>query len=178
MSLWLQAATESLCEGDYEHIRMNLLPIAPIPIPGCLARELEFAERRCRDTETDRLFPIRFLWLLEANEQRHFGLPALGRSRYHPEKLLDLWERACGDEPYRLAREAEGFRFALEEKAVELSAGWVYIGERFIEDFLEVEAALRVELLFPDPQTGETRPAFQALKQRRSGGGGRGATNP
>ena len=178
MSLWLQAAIGALSEGDYERLRMHLLPGAPIPVPGCLARELEFAERRCRDIATDRLFPIRFFWLLESNEQRNFGLPALGRSRYHPEKLLEVWERACGDAEYRMAREAEGFRFDLEEKAVELTAGWVYIGERFTEDFLEVEAALRVELLFPDPQTGETRPAFQAFKQRRSGGEGGRTTQP
>ena len=31
---------------------------------------------------------------MEAHEQRMFGLSPLGRSRYHPEKLMELWKRA------------------------------------------------------------------------------------
>jgi len=73
MSLWLQAATEALQAGKYEMFRVDILPLAPIRIPGCLIWELEFAERRCRDKTKDPLFPIRFLWLMEANEQRLFG---------------------------------------------------------------------------------------------------------
>jgi hypothetical protein len=168
MSLWLQAATEALHSGEYERFRTRILPLAPIPIPGCLVRELEFAERRCRDNAKDRLFPIRFMWVMEANEQRLFGLTPLGRSHYHPEKLLELWERACSDAQYRQEREAEGFLFDFVEKAVELTVGWVYIGDRFVEDFLEVESVLGVELLFPDPQAGAPRPALQAFKRRRS----------
>lgn len=169
MSLWLQAATDALAYGLYEHLRVNLLPHAPMRIAGCLSRELEFAERYCRDKTKDRLFPIRFLWLWEGNEQQMFGLPPLGRSHYHPEKLLDFWERACADPQYRQEREAEGFVFDFAEKAVKLTSGWVYIGERFIEDFLEVEATLGVELLFPGPQAGEKQPAFQAFKRQHAG---------
>jgi hypothetical protein len=172
MSLWLQAATQALQYGNYERLRRDILPKAPIPIPDCLVRELEFAERQCRDSTQEPLFPIRFLWLMEANEQRLFGYPALGRSRYHPEQLLEHWERACADAEYRHVREAETFRFDFDEKAVLMSVGWIYIGDRFVEDFLEVEAALRTELLFPGPQEGEMRPAFQALKRQRSGGDG------
>jgi len=171
MSLWLEAATEALADGEYERFRKHILPKAPIPLPACLIRELEFAERRCRDNAKDRLFPIRFLWSMEANEQRLFGYPALGRSSYHPEKLLEVWSRASTDANYRRALEDDGFRFDLAEKAIELTVGWVYIGDRFFEDLLEVEAALGVELLFTDPSSGEPRPAFQELKQQRSQGG-------
>ena len=170
MSLWLQAATEALQKGNYEQFRVNLLPLAPISIPSCMHRELEFAERRCRDKAKDQLFPIRFLWLMEANEQRMFGLSPLGRSLYHPEKLLELWERASADVQYRRESEAAGFRFDFTEKAVKLDVGWIYIGERFVEDFLEVETTLGVELLFPNPPASEGRPAFQEFKQRKAGG--------
>lgn len=97
MSLWLQAAIEALQGGEYERFRVKLLPHAPIRVPGCLLRELEFAERCCRNKANDQLFPIRFLWLMEAHEQRMFGLNPLDRSRYHPEKLLERWKRASAD---------------------------------------------------------------------------------
>jgi hypothetical protein len=169
MSLWLQSTIESLQEGDYEHVRTRLLPTLQSPIPGCALREIEFGERHCRDKQQGSLFPIRFLWWLEGLEQQNFGLTALGRSRYHPEKLLEVWERICRDQQYRQELEAQGFKFDLTEKAVELTAGWVYIGERFVEDFLEVETALGVELLFPGPQPGDKLPAFQAVKQKHRG---------
>jgi hypothetical protein len=161
---------EALHYGDYERFRRGLLPIAPIPIPDCLIRELEFAERRCRDREKDRLFPIRFLWILEANEQKWSGQPAPTRSRYHPEKLLEFWARVSADPQFRQEREAEGFRFDFVEKAVEMTAGWIYIGERFARDLLEIEAAVGVELLFSGPLAGELRPAFQELKRQQPGG--------
>jgi len=170
MSLWLQSSLQALESGDYERFRRGILPIAPLPIPDCLGREVEFAERRCRDLSQDRLFPIRFLWLLEANEQRRWGYPPLARSHYHPETLLDFWERAIADPDYRQAREAEGFRFDLEERAVEMTAGWIYIGERFIEDLFEVEDALGVALQFPSPPSGEPRPAFAARRRGRGSG--------
>lgn len=170
MSVWLQAALRALDTGDYERLRQKLLPIAPIPIPDCMVRELEFAERHCRDRNKDQLFPLRFLWLLEANEQRNFGYPPPAQSPYHPETLLQLWLRASTDPEYRQEREAEGFRFDLTERAVEMIDGWVYIGDRFIEDLLEVEAALQVELLFADPSSGEPRPAFPGFKRHWSSG--------
>src|SRR3990172_9367300 len=111
MSLWLQAATDALRSGDYERFRVNILPHAPISIPVCMYRELEFAERRCHDIAKDQLFPIRFLWLMEAHEQRMFGLSPLGQSRYHPEKLLELWKRASTDAQYQKECEADGFQF-------------------------------------------------------------------
>ena len=167
MSLWLQAATEALQKGNYERFRVNILPLAPISIPGCMHRELEFAERRCLNKEEDQLFPIRFLWLMEANEQRRFGLSPLGRSRYHPEKLLELWNRASADAQYQQECEADGIQFDFNEKAMKLDVGWIYIGDRFIEDFLEVETTLGVELLFPNPPSTEKLPAFQKFKQQK-----------
>ena len=59
-------------------------------------------------------------------------------------------------------------RFDLAEKAVALTAGWVYIGDRFIDDFLDVEATAGFELLFPDPPSGELRPVFLEIKQHRA----------
>jgi hypothetical protein len=170
MSLWLQAAIEAFQGGEYERLRVKLLPHAPIRVPGCLLRELEFAKRRCRDKAKDQLFPIRFLWLMEAHEQRMFDLSPLGRSGYHPEKLLEIWKRASADIYYRQECEAAGFRFDFTEKAVNMGVGWIYIGERFVEDFLEVETTLGVELLFPNPQASEGRLAFQEIKQPMSGG--------
>jgi len=168
LSLWLQAATEALQSGNYERFRVNILPHAPIRIPGCMYRELEFAERRCRDKATNQLFPIRFLWLMEAHEQRMFGLSPLGRSRYHPEKLLELWKRASADVQYQKECEADGFQFDFVEKAMKLEAGWIYIGDRFIEDFLEIETTLGVELLFPNQPETEMQPAFQEHKQQKN----------
>jgi hypothetical protein len=170
MSLWLQAATQALQYGDYERFRVNILPHAPISIPGCLYQELEFAERRCHDKAKDKLFPIRFLWLMEAHEQRMFGLSPLGRSRYHPEKLMELWKRASAEVQYQQECEVDGFQFDFNEKAMKLDVGWIYIGDRFIEDFLEVETTLGVELLFPNPPATEKIPAFQDFKQQKTDG--------
>lgn len=170
MSLWLEAATKALQNGDYKRFRMGILPLAPISIPGCMHRELEFAEQRCCDKTEDQLFPIRFLWLMEANEQRMFGLSPLGRSLYHPEKLLELWERATVDAQYQQECEADGIQFDFNEKAIKLEVGWIYIGDRFIEDFLEVETTLGVELLFPNSTSTEKLPAFQEFKQQKTDG--------
>ena len=164
MSLWLSYALDALADREYQRFRERLLPMCPIPVPPCLMREFEFAERYCADENEDRLFPIRFLWLLEANEQRGFGYPALGRSRYHPEKLLEVWNRASTDEAYRRELESSGFRFDFGEKAINTTAGWIYIGDQFVADLFEVEAALGVVLQFPDPLSGEPRPAFPDLR--------------
>src|SRR5207247_2339082 len=144
-----------------------ILPRAPIRLPACVYREVEYGEARCRDHTTDRLFPIRFLWLLEGNEQRLWEYTPLGRSRYHPEKLLEVWQRVLAEPAFRRDREAEGFRFDLDGKAMNLTTGWIYIGESFAEDFLEVEAVLGVELLFPVSDLGDRQPAFQEIKRSR-----------
>ena len=97
MSLWLQAVIEYLDDGDYKHVREKLLPMAPIVIPKIILEELEFGERFCQDVEKNRLFPIRFIWLLEANEQRLFGQSALSRSKYQPKRIC--WHgRVSSDE--------------------------------------------------------------------------------
>jgi hypothetical protein len=168
MSVWMQAALEALHYGEYARFRRDILPRAPFVVPPCLIREFEFGERRCVNHKVDPLFPIRFLWTLEGNEQRLYHLPAQGRSRYHPERLLEVWTRASTDDAYRQGLEADGLAFDLTERAVRTSAGWVYIGEQFVEDFLEIETAVRVELLFPTETEGELQPAFQEIKRRRA----------
>jgi hypothetical protein len=167
MSLWLQSALACLAAREYSHVRQRLLPIAPVSLPACLERELAFAERRCVDPEQPGLFPVRFLWTLDALEQRSFGHPS-GRAYYHPEKLLRNWERACGDAAFRAELEAAAFVLDFAEQAIELSRGWVYIGDRFTEDFLEIEATVGVELLFSSESPGGPRPAFRERKQSAS----------
>jgi hypothetical protein len=46
--------------------------------------------------------------------------------------------------------------------------GWIYIGEQFIEDFLQVEAALGFAIRFPDPLVKEGKPAFEAARSQKS----------
>jgi len=92
----------------------------------------------------------------------------LCRSIYHPEKFLELWGRVSTDVDYQHENEVAGFNFA--EKAVNLRAGWIYNGDRFIEDFLEVETTLGVELLFPNPPATERLPAFQEFKHKKTSG--------
>lgn len=168
MSLWLQAVLANLDSGDYEHLRVNLMPIAPIPIPQCMMGELAFGERRCRDVEKDRLFPIRFIWLMEAHEQRMFDLNPTRSMYLHPEKLLDHWNRASSDAEYRKSLEASGCQFDFIEKAIKVEdMGWIYIGEQFIDDFLQVEAALGFVMRFPDPLVKEGKPVFQAERVRK-----------
>jgi hypothetical protein len=168
MSLWLQAVLENFACGDYEHLRVNLMPMAPIPIPQCMMRELAFGERCCRELEKDRLFPIRFIWLMEAHEQRMFDLDPTRSSYIHPEKLLDHWNRASSDAEYRKSLEASGCQFDFVEKAIKVEdMGWIYIGEQFIEDFLQVEAVLGFAICFPDPLVKEGKPAFQAERLHR-----------
>jgi hypothetical protein len=170
MSLWLQAAIEALESGKYEHLRVDLMPHAPIPIPGCMLRELEFAERRCRDISKDQLFPIRFIWLMEAKELSMFGLDPMVRSLYNPEKLLAYWKLIITEPQYRHELEPTGVQFDLNEKALKLEAGWIYIGDQFVEDFLEIDTVAGVEILFPDPPESAGQPAFQEFKKHRSGG--------
>jgi hypothetical protein len=168
MSLWLQSAIEHLNCRRYKAFRDNLLPIAPILIPGCMIRELEFGERCCTDPADDPLFPIRFLWLLEGNEQRQFNLPMLGRSRYHPEILLfEIWDRAVNEPKFRDEMESEGFRFNWTEKAIAMSTGWILIGNHFVEDLFQIESLLYEELLFPDNKTGEMCTVFQSFRKQK-----------
>lgn len=165
MSLWLQSAIEHLNGRRYKAFRENMLTIAPIPIPECLVRELEFGEHCCTDPADDPLFPIRFLWLLEGNEQRLYNLPMLERSRFHPEILyFEIWQRAVNEPEFRDKMETEGFRINLTEKAIAMSTGWILIGDHFIEDFIEIESILGVELIFPDKGKGKPKPVFQSYK--------------
>jgi len=169
MSLWMQAATDALANNDYQFIRTNLLPHAPFSIPECMIREFEFGERRCKDPEKDRLFPIRFLYLFEAFEQGNWGIPPGDRSRYHPEKLLAAWEKVLADPAYLKECEDHGMRFDREESAMEFLCGWIYIGASFVDDFLELEKTAKVELLFHTDTPDKFMPAFADIKRGRSG---------
>lgn len=166
MSLWLQSAIETLSDGDYRHFRRELIPRAPVPIPECLMKEMEYGERCCVSVETDRLFPIRFIWLLEALEQKRPGGSAGGRSRYHPEKLLEMWERVSGDENHRRDLISRGFRFDFDERAIHMTAGWILMGNSFPEDLMDVETAGNVRLLFPFESARDLRPVFQNRRKR------------
>lgn len=168
MSLWLQSVIGHLADRKYKQVRDNLLPISPIPIPDCLKKELDFGEKCCNYPEPEPLFPIRFLWLLEGNEYRRFNLPMLNRSHYHPEVLLfDIWNRVVSEPDFKKEMESDGFRFNLDEKSLSMSRGWVFIGNHFIEDFLEIEMTLGIELLFPDKDNNKLRPVFQDYKANK-----------
>jgi hypothetical protein len=169
MSLWLQSAIDAMSSGDYKHFRQALLPRSPIPIPKCMIRELEYGERCCNNSETDCLFPIRFIWLLEAVEQKNFGYSAGVRSRYNPEKLLNVWDKVSTDEIYRQELSTNGFRFDFMEKAINLTMGWVLIGDHFPDDLIEVENTIKIELLFPYHSDNDLKPAFQEIKRQRCG---------
>jgi hypothetical protein len=43
MSLWLQSALEALEEGDYRNLR-GLVTHAPLRLPDCMLREIEYGE--------------------------------------------------------------------------------------------------------------------------------------
>ncbi len=161
----MDAAADILEGGNYVKFRQDLIPRAPFTIAPGMMREIEFAERRCRDIKKDRLFPYRFLLLFEGVEQRRWGIPAGGRSHYHPEALLEFWNTILSDPAERKKCEDGGFRFDFEEKAVEFTPGWIYIGDTFIEDFLEIEALAEVELLFTTGTPGEYAPVFTEYKQ-------------
>ena len=165
MSLWLQSALEALEEGDYSNLR-GLVTHAPLQLPDCMLREIEYGENHFHEDSEDRLFPIRFMWLMECNEQRMFEYAPLGRSKCHPETLLDFWTKAQEDEVFRNEMEQQGFRFDLDEKAVEMTLGWIYIGESFVQDLIEIERAVGEEMLFPDPASGEHRAVFREQKDQ------------
>jgi hypothetical protein len=82
--------------------------------------------------------------------------------------LLANWERARRDG--RLPQRARIRRFVLDfdEQAIELTRGWVYIGDRFVDDFLEIEATVGIELLFSAGSPGAREPAFREHKRRTS----------
>ncbi|WP_201352185.1 hypothetical protein [Hydrogenimonas urashimensis] len=172
MSLFLSSVIEALQSGDYRQFRHIMEKVGPTifkgKMPQSLLEEARYGELNCgKNDQSEPLFPIRFMWLLEMHEQRMFGLQTLGRSMYHPEKLYALWQKATSDASYRKELEEEGIRFDLKNKAILLPAGWVYIGEHFVEDFIEIERfyAKGKEILYPDPETGEMKPVFHEFKK-------------
>ncbi|MBT0652908.1 hypothetical protein [Geomobilimonas luticola] len=103
---------------------------------------------------------------MECNEQRLFGIEPLGRSIYHPEKLLEVWEHVQSDQNYCNYLKENGFEFDFVDKAMELTRGWIYVGDTFIEDFMEIEQNIGVEMMFPDPETKEPKAVFKSYKHQ------------
>jgi|GEM_PF-3491769 len=95
-----------------------------------------------------------------------FSYEAAGRSHYHPEELLEFWERANSDASFRQDLTANGFRFDMKEKAINFTAGWVLIGDNLAGDFLEIEKTMNVELIFSNYPGRSSQPAFVAIKQQ------------
>lgn len=169
MSYWLSAVLSHLQFGLYKDIREKILPMCPIPLPECLKTEFEYGERCCDATEENRLYPIRFNWMMEAHEQRMFGFQAGGRSHYHPEKLLEFWERVKTDDTFQAQQLANGFRFDFKEKAINMTAGWVLIGDHLMDDLLEIEKVLKVEMIFDNYPGRPPGPAFVEYKKSLAG---------
>ena len=172
MSLFLSNAIMALQSGRYEKFRKIIENVGPHifrgKMPKSLLDEARYGEMYCKKDSSEPLFPIRFLWLLEMHELRMFGLEPLGRSLYHPEKLYELWQKAVSDRAYREELQQNHIELDLKNKAILLSAGWVYIGDHFIEDFIEIERFMAGdrEILYPDPDTGEMRPVFHDYKRK------------
>jgi hypothetical protein len=165
MSLWLQSLIESIGNYNYPNVH-KLLEVSPRELPKCMLREIEYGETHCSDKNQLGLFPIRALWLLECNEQSLFGLSPLGRSYYHPEKIWEVWNRVLIEESFCNYLKDQGMRFDFEGKAMELSYGWVYIGESFIDDLIEIENNIGTEMMFPDLETREPRAVFRSEKAK------------
>jgi hypothetical protein len=68
------------------------------------------------------------------------------------------------------APSCEAARFVLdfEEQAIELTRGWVYIGDRFAEDFSRSRPRSASSSCSPRGRRARPQPAFRELKQRAS----------
>jgi len=167
MSLFFQYIEGCFADEQYHEIRqaMKEFQQGSKPFPPCIYRELGFGIRGSfRQIRNDKLFPIRFLSLFGLNEQRLSGLPVMGRSYYHPERLYQRWELCCRDEAVRQEAEEAGVMFDMQNKAILLTRGWVWIGDTFVQDFFEIEAHYDEKLLFPDPNN-ELKPIFNEYRQ-------------
>lgn len=145
-----------------------LLPMAPTAIPECMDREMAFAERCCLNIETDRLFPIRYFWLLDGHRRVASGYYSSTSDIYHPEILLDFWNHAVSNIDFKKRHEANKGRFNFHEKAVDLGNGWIYVGDDLMNDLFEIESCLGREVLFECPETGKHLPVFRSQRLLRS----------
>jgi len=170
LSLLFQHIVELYSNAQYNTIREKLRNFekANKPFPDCIYRELDYAEsntyRKIRD---ENLFPIRFLWLFELKEQAMTGIAMpLNRSHYNPETLYARWLKCLVDESFRLEAIKADVLFDMDNKAISLTWGWVLIGDKFIDDLIEIEAFYGEELMVPDEKTGIASPLFINYKSK------------
>lgn len=171
MSLFFEHITELYSNAEYATVREELRNFEKTAksLPACVYRELDYAEsntyRKIRD---ENVFPIRFLWLFELKEQVMTGIAMpLERSHYNPELLYERWLKCLEDESFRREAIDAGVLFDLENMAISLTWGWVFIGDTFIDDLMEIEAFYGEELMIKDIETGIERPMFINYKSKR-----------
>ena len=163
MSNHLQHIEELYELGQFSDVRRELksLETPDHPLPSCLFRELAYAESNpSRVISDENVYPVRFMWFFQIHEQQIFdGIIPVGRG-YHPEKLCNLWHQCMEDSAYRAQyAEENGIHFDLTWQAVTMLKGWVWIGERLVEDLIEIEKYFDTLLLVPDKDDSQ-RPAF------------------
>ena len=171
MSLFFENIVELYSNAEYATVRNKLHNFEKTnkPFPNCIYRELDYAEsntyRKIRD---ENVFPIRFLWLFELKEQVMMGVAMpLERSHYNPELLYARWLKCLEDESFRQEAIKANVLFDLDNKAISLTLGWVFIGDTFIDDLIEIEAFYGEELRVPDRETGIASPMFVDYKSKR-----------
>ena len=173
MSLFLQHIQELYADSEYHEIRESLRGFEKNTqklLPSCIFKELDYARSTSyRSIRDENIFPIRFLWFFELNEQRIMGvIMPLERSHYNPEKLYEIWLRCLSDESYRQEAEAADVLFDLNNKAISLTRGWVFIGDAFIEDLMEIESYWGENLMVIDEETKMERSLFVEFKSKKT----------
>lgn len=171
MSLFYQHIAELYSNAEYATVRKELRDFERTakPFPTCIYGELDYAESNTyRQIRDENVFPIRFLWLFELKEQVMTGMAMpLARSLYNPELLYERWLKCVQDEAFRQEAIEAGVLFDLDNKAISLTQGWVYIGDTFIDDLMEIEAFYGEELIIGDIETGLERPMFAKYKSKK-----------
>jgi len=73
------------------------------------------------------------------------------------------------DDTFQAQQLANGFRFDFKEKAINMTAGWVLIGDHLMDDLLEIEKVLKVEMIFDNYPGRPPGPAFVEYKKSLAG---------
>lgn len=171
MSLFFQHIIELYSNAEYATIKKELQDFEKNAksFPTCIYTELEYAEsNEYRQIRDENIFPIRFLWLFELKEQVMTGtVMPLERSLYNPEFLYERWLKCLEDESFRQEAIGAGVLFDLDNKAISLTQGWVFIGDTFIDDLMEIEAFYGEELMITDMETGIERSLFVNYKSKK-----------
>jgi len=142
MSFFLQHIQELYYYKEYSQIREELIKFEKSNrlLPKCLFKEVDYADsntyRKIRDED---VYPVWFLWFFDMHEHVMFNIDFFGQSRYFPQWLQERWNLCCENENYREDALANGVLFDFENKAISLTAGWVFIGDSFLEDLKEIE---------------------------------------